>query len=129
MDGLEKVEGLLTLLGQITTNTAIVGIGECLSRGTLISMFLVMFILPQILLLGDAVVERTRFSVKAPLSPLPRRQLSGSIYLNGRVRGRVNGFVDAEIRGAFHGDLSAVMESGAYQEESQKEEPPHEEHP
>ena len=117
------------LIGQITTNTAIVGIGECLSRGTLISMFLVMFILPQILLLGDAVVERTRFSVKAPLSPLPRRQLSGSIYLNGRVRGRVNGFVDAEIRGAFHGDLSAVMESGAYQEESQKEEPPHEEHP
>ena len=44
-------------------------------------------------------------------------------------RSRVNGFLDAEIRGVFHGDLSAVMESGAYQEESQKEEPPHEEHP
>ena len=36
------------LIAQITTEPAIVGIGECLCRGTLISMFLVMFILPDV---------------------------------------------------------------------------------
>ena len=46
------------LIGQITTEPSIVGIGQCLSRGTLISMFLVMFVLPQILVLGDRIVER-----------------------------------------------------------------------
>ena len=54
------------LIAQITTEPAIVGIGECLCRGTLISMFLVMFILPQILFLGDGIVERTRFDLKVP---------------------------------------------------------------
>ena len=47
------------LISQITTEPAIVGIGECLCRGTLISMFLVMFILPQILYVGDKIVEKT----------------------------------------------------------------------
>ncbi len=46
------------LISQITTEPAIVGIGECLCRGTLISMFLVMFILPQILYVGDKSVEK-----------------------------------------------------------------------
>ena len=49
------------LIGQITTEPSIVGIGQCLSRGTLISMFLVMFVLPQILVLGDRIVEKTSF--------------------------------------------------------------------
>ena len=54
------------LISQITTEPAIVGIGECLCRGTLISMFLVMFILPQILYVGDKIVEKTRFNIKVP---------------------------------------------------------------
>ena len=44
------------LIGKLSTEGTIVGIGECLSRGTLISMFLVMFVLPQILQLGDTNV-------------------------------------------------------------------------
>ena len=108
------------LIGQITTEPSIVGIGQCLSRGTLISMFLVMFVLPQILLLGDKLVEKTTFHLKSPARSAPRR-LGGVVYINGRVRGRISGVVDAEIHGVIHGDVSAKMESGSYQELPQEE--------
>ena len=102
------------LIGQITTEPSIVGIGQCLSRGTLISMFLVMFVLPQILVLGDKIVEKTSFQVKLPAAPVVSQRLSGTTYVNGRVRGRISGFVDAEIRGVVKGDISAIMSSGSF---------------
>ena len=58
-------------------------------------MFLVMFILPQILYLGDKIVERTRFNIKVPEVS---RSANGTVYVNGRVRGRVSGVVDAIFR-------------------------------
>ena len=108
------------LIAQITTEPAIVGIGECLCRGTLISMLLVMFILPQILFLGDGIVERTRFDLKVPEVA---RSAHGTVYVNGRVRGRISGVVDAQIQGVIYGDVSGMLETGAYQKE---EEPAHE---
>ncbi len=100
------------LIGRITTEPAIVGIGVCLCRGTLISMFLVMFILPQILFLGDQVVERTRFNLKVPEGG---RTVHGTVYVNGRVRGRISGVVDAHIQGVIYGDVSGMLETGNYQ--------------
>ena len=100
------------LIGKLSTNGTIVGIGECLSRGTLISMFLVMFVLPQILLLGDIIVEKTSFRVNVPES---MRRTTGTIYVNGRVRGRISGVVDANIQGVIRGDVSALIGAGAYQ--------------
>ena len=99
------------LIGRITTEPSIVGIGQCLCRGTLISMFLVMFILPQLLLLGDKIVERTRFNLKFPEHERITRS-SGVIYVSGRVRGRVSGTIDANIHGVIHGELAALVESG-----------------
>lgn len=99
------------LIGRITTEPSIVGIGQCLCRGTLISMFLVMFILPQLLLLGDRIVERTRFNLKFPEHGRITRS-SGVIYVSGRVRGRVSGTIDANIHGVIHGELAALVESG-----------------
>ena len=97
------------LIGQITSEPSIVGIGQCLSRGTLISMFLVMFILPQILLVGDIIVEKTSFKLKAPV---PAQRTAGTVYVNGRVRGRINGVVDANVHGVVHGEISALVGSG-----------------
>ena len=104
------------LIGKISTEPAIVGIGECLCRGTIISIFLVMFILPQLLILGDAFVERTCFNIKIPKMA---RNVSGTIYVNGRVRGRVSGMIDANIQGTIFGDVSAVVETGNYQVEEE----------
>lgn len=106
------------LIGKISTEPAIVGIGECLCRGTVISIFLVMFILPQLLILGDALVERTRFNIKMPQIA---HSATGTVFVNGRVRGRVSGIVDANIQGTIIGDVSAVMETGNYQVKEEAE--------
>ena len=106
------------LIANITTEPAIVGIGECLCRGTLISIFLVMFVLPQILFLGDEIVEKTRFNIKVPEVS---RSVSGTIYVNGRVRGRISGVVDATIHGVIHGDVSGMLETGTYQTEEERQ--------
>lgn len=108
------------LIAQITTEPAIVGIGECLCRGTLISMFLVMFILPQILFGRRDRGAWTRFDLKVPEVA---RSAHGTVYVNGRVRGRISGVVDAQIQGVIYGDVSGMLETGAYQKE---EEPAHE---
>lgn len=96
------------LISKISSEASIVGIGECISRGTLISMAMVMLILPQILLLGDLIVEKTRFSIKTPALT---RSASGTIYVSGHVRGKISGTVDATIHGVIHGDISAVVET------------------
>ena len=35
--------------------------------------------------------------------------------MNGRVRGRVSGVVDAHIQGVIYGDVSGMLETGTYQ--------------
>ena len=51
------------LIGNLTSEPVIAGIGESLGRGTVISIFLVMLVLPQILLTGTAFIDKTSFSM------------------------------------------------------------------
>ena len=97
------------LIAKLSTNAVIAGIGSNLGRGTVISMFLVMGVLPQILLLGDIIIEKTKFSL-----PLPEvtKSTTGTVFVSGRVRGRVSGFVDANITGVIRGDVNAIVEAG-----------------
>ena len=106
------------LIGFLSSNPAIASIGVCLGRGTLISIFLVMGILPQILLLGDIIIEKTAFTLKARL-PLQTR--SGTLRVDGHVRGYISGVVDADFSGILHGTIHAAVAAGALQEESGKE--------
>lgn len=101
------------LIGVMTTNPVIAAIGTCLGRGTVISIVLVMAVLPQILLIGNTIVERTSFDVKVPVD-LSRvnRTASGNMRVSGRVRGYVNGVIDAEIKGTLNGTLNASVTSG-----------------
>ena len=101
------------LIGVMTTNPVIAAIGTCLGRGTVISIVLVMAVLPQILLIGDTIVERTSFDVKVPVD-LSRvnRTASGNMRVSGRVRGYVNGVIDAEIKGTLNGTFNASVTSG-----------------
>ena len=101
-----SVAGLL--IGFMSSDVAISAVGECLGRGTLISIVLVMCVLPQILLLGDAIIEKTSFTLKK----IDRiHHTSGLIHVNGRVRGYVSGIVDAKISGIIHGEVSAQLDS------------------
>ena len=107
------------LIGFLSSDVAISSVGICLGRGTLISIFLVMFVLPQILLLGDTIIEKTSFTLK-------HRELiqkrSGNMRVNGRVRGYVCGIVDANISGVIHGEISAQLDSDGADEAKDKAE-------
>ena len=95
-------------IGILSSENTVASIGICLGRGTLISMVLVLGVLPQILLLGDSIVEKTSFDVGWAR---PKRNLNGVMRVNGRVRGYVNGFIDAEVRGIINGTLDATIKN------------------
>ena len=96
------------LISKLSTEPSIVSIGQTLCRGTLTSMFLVMCVLPEILLLGDTIVEKSGINIKKP--DLIRKE-TGRFFISGRVRGHINGFVDAEIHGLVRGDMEAIVNS------------------
>ena len=103
-------------IGVLSSENTVASIGICLGRGTLISMFLVMGVLPQILLLGDTIVEKTSFTIGHHVQT---QNLSGAMRVNGHVRGYINGYVDAEIRGIVNGTVSASIDIGAVETEGQ----------
>ena len=95
------------LIERMTTNPVIAAIGQCLGRGTVISMVLVLAVLPQILVLGDTVIERTSFEM--PQLERKVRSASGTMRVKGRVRGYISGMVDAEINGVLTGQINAAI--------------------
>lgn len=96
------------LISKMTTNPVIAAIGECLGRGTIVSIILVFFVLPQILVLGDKIIEKTSFKIETPIGK-NMQSTSGTMALNGRVRGKINGYVDGEFKGVLTGQLNALV--------------------
>ena len=106
-----------SLIGVMTTNPVIASIGTCLGRGTIISIVLVLGVLPQILLLGDTLMERTSFEMKT--LKLPTRTASGTMRVDGHVRGYISGVVDADFSGWLHGQMNAAISTGTTVESTQ----------
>lgn len=106
------------LIGFLSTNPSISSIGVCLGRGTIISIFLVMGILPQILLLGDFIIEKTAVTLKRRL---PIQSRSGKMILDGHVRGYVSGVVDGNFSGVIDGVVKAQVEAGAFEKTAENE--------
>ena len=87
------------LLGFITSDAAIVGIGT-IGKGTIISMLLVMFVLPQILEVGSVLVDRTSFKLQKKNSQL---KSNGLVVVDGLVSGEINGRVTGIFKGTVDG--------------------------
>ena len=94
------------VIALVASNETISAIGVYLGKGTLISILLVTCVLPQILLLGDRLISKTSFTGRRGTI----FSHAGVIHLDGRIRGYVNGYIDAEIHGRFTGDVNAHME-------------------
>lgn len=107
-----------TFIGQMSSEATIVGIGQSLARGTIISLILVMFVLPQILLIGGGIIEKTSFSVSRPL--LRRSTTEGRILVDGRVRGTISGSFTGVVHGVIEGDADLTIISGKVEEEGEK---------
>jgi len=96
------------LIGEICSDATVAAIGVALGRGTLISIILVLFVLPQILLLGDTIIEKTALTVKLGGEAISN---TGRIAVNGLVRGEFNGRIDGEVRGIMNGSFEGSVET------------------
>ena len=97
----------------MTSNETISAIGVYLGVGTFISMILVLCILPQILLMGDIIISKTSFTLKK--SDKVTRKV-GVMRINGHVKGRLDGYIDADIHGIFKGDITAIIDMGGLED-------------
>ena len=87
------------LIGMMTSECAIVGIGQNLGRGTIISIITVLFVLPQLLLLGEKIIDATTFSVNTQVRKTSREGMT-----------RIDGLVTGEISGHIHGIVHAYVD-------------------
>lgn len=97
------------LIGRMSSDGAICGIGQCLGRGTIISIIIVMFALPQILLLGEKVIEKTSFAVSIPIK---MEKTTGLIRVDGIVSGQVEGNIVGEMHGFIRGNANLLVSTG-----------------
>ena len=95
------------IISNVSTNAVVAAIGLALGRGTLTSIMLVLLVLPQTLLTGDIIIEKTAFTLKRDIArPLPA---SGRIRMSGHIRGYVNGVIDGDFTGSIEGEMGAVV--------------------
>ena len=96
------------LIGEIASDATVASIGVALGRGTLISIILVLFVLPQILLMGDIIIEKTALTMNITR---PQREVAGRVRVTGHVRGYVQGEIDADVSGVFQGQMKVSVDS------------------
>ena len=90
------------LIGNMSSEQTIASLGGNLGRGTVISIILVLFVLPQLLLISDKLVDKTSFNLfkkkeKKESTVDGRMHVQG--YVSGEIHGYINGVVDAVIDG------------------------------
>ena len=95
------------LIGNLSAQPVISIMGTCIGRGTIISIILVLLVLPSILVLGDSIIERTSF--KMPAIDLNIKNTSGTMHVQGHLRGYVSGVVDADFSGILHGQMNVSV--------------------
>ncbi len=98
-------------IGMLTSDAAIFNIGQCIGRGTIFSIFITLFVLPQILLVGDTIISKTAFVMNMPLRNMAA---SGIIRVDGAIRGRINGTVTGTMTAIIRGDVSAFIDAGNF---------------
>ena len=101
------------LIGNMTSDGTICGMGMALGRGTLISIVLVLFVLPQILLIGGTIIDKTSFAVPAMVK---RKRMTGKVTVDGMVTGEIAGSFTGMIRGVVEGEVNLTLVSGAIEE-------------
>lgn len=107
-----------TLIGLMTSTASITGIGQNLGRGTVISILLVMFVLPQILLIGGKIVDMTAFEMP---NVTKKRSGRGRVKVDGMVRGEIRGVVSGTMHATVEGEVDLNLISGTVSEEDEDE--------
>ena len=72
-----------------------------------------MIVLPQILMVGEKIIERTSFEVSVPIK---LNRGFGTVTVDGFVRGQINGTVIGEMHALVRGEVAAVVTMGSMKE-------------
>ena len=109
------------LLGAISTSPVNAIMGQCIGRGTVISMALVLFVLPCVLVIGSKVIDTTSFEMKGP--DIVEREDVGTMHVKGRMHGYVEGYIEGEVDAIVRGRVHAAVISGNLAVDVEEEDP------
>lgn len=107
------------VIGHSTSNATIASLGSTLGRGTLISIILVMTVLPQILMMGDWLIEKTAFTIHKPEED-NRKLRNGKVRIDGYVKGYISGEIDGRISGTVDGEINALIKNASSDQEREE---------
>ncbi len=111
------------LLGGISTEPTNAVMGECIGRGTVISMILVLFVLPCILVIGEKIIERTSFSMKGAGIDVSEYEDYGLMRVKGHMHGWVEGIIEGDVDAIVHGRVHAAVISNNLSVEMKEADP------
>ena len=97
------------LLGAISTSPVNAIMGQCIGRGTVISMLLVLFVLPCVLVIGNKIIDATSFAFKG--ANLSEREDVGTMRVKGKLHGYVEGYIDGDVDAIVRGRVHALVVS------------------
>ena len=99
------------LIGYLSSEATISSLGINLGRGTIISIILVLFVLPSLLLVSDKLVDKTSFNLFKKKEKAEEVH-DGRVYVSGRVSGEIHGVIDGEIDAVIDGNVNLNLLSG-----------------
>ena len=91
-----------------------------ITSGTIISMLFVLFVLPQILLLGGGLADKT--SISMPIAARTH-QSRERVFVVGLVTGEISGTVSGLVRAGVDGNVNLRVISGRIADGAQPENP------
>ena len=99
------------LIGNMSSEQTIASLGGNLGRGTIISIILVLFVLPQLLLISDKLVDKTSFTLFKKKEK-KETSLDGRVRVCGRVSGELSGWIEGDIDAIIDGNVKLSLHSG-----------------
>jgi uncharacterized membrane protein YdfJ with MMPL/SSD domain len=110
------VAGLL--IGYMSSEPTISSLGLNLGRGTIISIILVLFVLPQLLVMSEKLVDKTTFTIFKKKEKR-ETETDGRIRVCGRVSGELNGTIEGTIDAVINGNVNLKLLYGEINEEKE----------
>ena len=107
------------LIGNMSSEQTIASLGGNLGRGTVISIILVLFVLPQLLLISDKLVDKTSFNL-FKRKEKPEHRSVGKMQVSGVVNGEINGTIHGRIDAVIDGNVNLTLLSGEINEEKEE---------
>jgi uncharacterized membrane protein YdfJ with MMPL/SSD domain len=105
------------LIGYMSSVPIISSMGINLARGTIVSIILVLFVLPQLLLITSKLVDKTSFTLET--NKKSTSSYGKKIRINGMVSGEINGTVNGVIDAVIDGNVNLTLHTGDINQEKE----------